>query len=277
MNKKLALSLSALSLSLLASTQSFAEQQNEQSDNLIGYKQSQFSIKSGFYTIQNGAKDSDYKKLDPTFSGVDDTVVSSLEAKSQFTWGATQLVLHHGLKNATNLDGKQYLANFMINTGFKPVKLYLGYDELAYDNGPTETKYRYGVGFGMPIKGQLVTGYLAKIYGTFVTPGLEDFEDDNGYALAFKTTFNLTDDIKWDSAFEYTWDRKLTSLPLPQGHPLREIAEDNLSGESYRFGNKISYQVSSNFDLGIEYVFLKGDAAFVKDAGLLGAFAAYKF
>ncbi|MDG1732594.1 MAG: hypothetical protein P8H39_06400 [Thalassotalea sp.] len=272
MNNKL-----AVALTLLATGQVSAQQENTPENNLFGYKQSQFSIKSGFYTIQNGAKDSDYKKLDPTFSGVDDTVVTSLEAKSQFTWGATHLAVHHGLKNATNLDGQQYLANFMLNTGFKPIKLYLGYDELAYDKGPTETKYRYGVGFGLPIKGQLVTGYLAKIYGTFEAPGLEKFEDDNGYALALKTSFNLTDKIKWDSAFEYTWDRQLTTLPLPEGHPLRVIAEDNLSGESYRFGNKVSYQVSSNFDLGVEYVFLKGDAAFVKDGGLLGAFAAYKF
>ncbi|WNC72047.1 hypothetical protein RGQ13_18300 [Thalassotalea psychrophila] len=252
-------------------------QSNEQSPNAFGYQQSQFSLKSGFYTVQNGAKDSDYKKLDPSFNGVDDSAITSVEAKSQFTWGATHLIAHHGLKNATNKDGQQIVANMMLNTGVKPIKLFVGYDELSYKHGATETKYRYGVGFGLPIKGQLVTGYLTKIYGTLKSPGLEDFEGDNGYALALKTSFKLTDQISWDSALEYTWNRKLTTLPLPEGHPLRLIAEDNLSKESIRLCNKLSYKVNQNFDLGIEYVYLKGDAVFVGNAGLLGAFAAYKF
>ena len=98
MNNKL-----AVALTLLATGQVSAQQENTPENNLFGYKQSQFSIKSGFYTIQNGAKDSDYKKLDPTFSGVDDTVVTSLEAKSQFTWGATHLAVHHGFKKCDQL------------------------------------------------------------------------------------------------------------------------------------------------------------------------------
>ncbi|WNC68889.1 hypothetical protein RI845_01745 [Thalassotalea nanhaiensis] len=249
----------------------------EPPSNPLGYLQSQLSIKSGFYTVQNGAKNSDYKQLDPSFSGVDDTVITSVEAKSQFTWGGTHLIAHHGLKNATNKDGQQVIANMMLNTGVKPIKLFVGYDELSYKHGATETKYRYGVGFGLPIKGQLVTGYLTKIYGTLETPGLADFEGDNGYALALKSSFSITDNITWDSAFEYTWDRKLTTLPLPESHPLRVIAEENLSKESLRVCNKLSYKVTSNFDLGLEYVYLKGDAVFVKDGGLLGAFAAYKF
>lgn len=250
---------------------------SEQPPNVLGHQQSQFALKSGFYTVQNGAKDSDYKQLDPNFNGVDDSVITSVDVKSQFTWGASHLIAHHGLKNATNKDGQQIVANVMLNTGLKPIKLFAGYDELSYKHGATETKYRYGVGFGLPIKGQLITGYLTKIYGTLETPGLENFEGDNGYSFALKTRFKLTDNISWDSALEYTWNRKLTTLPLLENHPLRMIAEDNLSKESWRLSNKLSYEVTRNIDLGVEYIYLKGDAVFVENAGLLGAFASVKF
>ncbi|WP_428442856.1 hypothetical protein [Photobacterium sagamiensis] len=260
-------------------------------DNLVGYKGTVVEIRGGYFIPTNSA-DLDEPAMSFTHPEtgevtetelIDDTFIYSIFTDNQFTWGSVDLRYGSGLKDGANRDGQLFRSSIYINTPWQVLKLYGNYAHQYFVNGRHESHIRYGIGLGAPIlNGQLLKGYLAKRYTDVTSGGHQLFEGDNGYVLGLKTDYKFNKNWAYHFIGEYAWDKKFTEVtqeayPGPSFLPIYDLSAENLRKTSYKMSHSITYRVTDGFDVGVEYLLMKGEGILLKNPGSFGAFIQYAF
>jgi len=265
--------------------------------NALGYQGTNVHLKAGYYLMTNGA-DIDEGLLiirDPMGNIIseseiiDDTAIYEIVTKNKFNWGLVVARYVHGLKDGSNNDGYVIVGNTVVNT-FKSLKIYGGFEQQYFKDGRNVKHLRYGIGFGAPVlNGQLLMGYLAKRHTQITTAGYELIDGDNGYVLGLKADYKFNDSWTWKLLTEFAWERQYTEVtpamfpsPLPairppEDFPLYALSAENLTDESIKISNSLTYKVTTDFEVGVEYKYMKGEAVLLHDPGMLGAFVQYNF
>jgi hypothetical protein len=225
--------LSLLALAAAVSSSVSAVEFDPQGDNFLGYKGTDISFNAAYFQLTNGANqnaplindDISLNIMTPMgpkeiFSTniqtdvMDDSVtLKGIKALNKFNWGAIELRYADGMIDGGNNSGDLLLTKAFVNTPWKALKLYAGYERQNFDGGRDERHLQYGIGFGAPVlNGQLLTGYLAKRVSDISFQGNQLIDDDNGYALGLKADYVINQNWSYHFLGEYSFDRQFTEI-----------------------------------------------------------------